>query len=343
MNENEEIKLKKNNLITVLVPIYNKEKFLPNFFNSILKQKDKNFNIIFLDDKSTDNSLKITKDFKNNFSHLINMKIIELEKNGGLANARNILIENCKTDYFLFLDPDDLIYKNALFYFNQKIQNNEYELVYSKFSLFFKKIKLLNFATYNYNRRLNWKIAKNSNGYKNFQGFFWNILINRKWFLSLNLSCKKGYTFEDFPVTTIMFLLSKNFGFTNKKTYKYCLNLNGLSLKLSKSKILGIAHNLDFLNNEIIKRELIDEYTKNYEWYFLKAFFVSLFYWKKYKFYKKNTKEYKDSILYFFEIAKKHNLINKLKKYKSWYSFLLKNSLYNYEKVYKLYNENNKK
>lgn len=91
-------------LVSIIVPLYNKEKYIDRCICSILEQTYKNFEILVIDDGSTDNSLKILKErFKDE-----RIKIFEKE-NGGASSARNLGIANCKGDKVLFIDADDYI------------------------------------------------------------------------------------------------------------------------------------------------------------------------------------------------------------------------------------------
>lgn len=104
------------NLISVIVPVYNIEKYLPRCIDSILDQTYKNWEAIFINDGSTDNSLKILEEYKKRDERI---KIID-KKNAGSGAARNDGIETSKGKYIVFLDSDDWYEKNFL----EKLYNN---------------------------------------------------------------------------------------------------------------------------------------------------------------------------------------------------------------------------
>lgn len=109
------------NLISVIVPVYNIEKYLPRCIESILDQTYKNWEAIFINDGSTDNSLKVLKEYKKRDERI---KIID-KKNAGSGAARNDGIENSKGEYIAFLDSDDWYEKNFLEkLYNNLIENN---------------------------------------------------------------------------------------------------------------------------------------------------------------------------------------------------------------------------
>lgn len=92
-------------LISVIVPVYNVEKYLRECLDSILNQTYKELEIIVVDDGSTDNSGKICDEYEKNFN---NIKVIH-KKNEGLGFARNTGMANIHGEYVTFIDSDDYV------------------------------------------------------------------------------------------------------------------------------------------------------------------------------------------------------------------------------------------
>ncbi len=122
-------KEKDENLISVIVNCYNGEKFLKTCIESILQQTYRNLEIIFWDNKSTDNSKKILKNFSDNRIHYF-----EAEKFTKLYEARNLAIKKAKGQYIAFLDVDDWWLPEKL---EKQItlfqKDNSLKMVYSNF------------------------------------------------------------------------------------------------------------------------------------------------------------------------------------------------------------------
>ncbi|MGZ9432211.1 glycosyltransferase family 2 protein [Mycoplasma sp. 613B] len=326
------------NKLSILIPCFNKNKYYKRVFKCLIKQTDKRFDLVFLNDSSTDNTLEILNEFKNKYDDLFNIKIINLEKNGGLANARNILINNCDTEYFLFLDPDDLITKNAIFEFNKPIySSHKYDIITAHFSLIFKNIPILNLAK---TKILTKPKYKNNIEYTQDQlAFIWNKAINRDWFLNLDISFLVGYNYEDFPISFISLLSTINSYHINKKTYKYDLNLQGLSKKHNIKKIVSITKNLDFLYSELKKRNIFNVYKENIEKYFIRKVFTHIF-WAHHNLNKEN--EFQIVLIDFYNILEKYQIDERIIKYKTKFFSLFNIAFSNYEKLrYKKYNLEN--
>lgn len=109
-----------NIVLSVIIPVYNAEKFLPAVFKCIEK-KSKDIEVIFVDDGSTDSSGKLCNEFRKQSS---NVKYI-YQENTGVSAARNIGIENAKGDWIIFLDSDDFMTEKWNDILVESIQKND--------------------------------------------------------------------------------------------------------------------------------------------------------------------------------------------------------------------------
>ena len=96
-------------LLSVLMPVFNSEQFVAEAINSILNQTFTDFEFLILDDASTDKSFKIIKDFEKKDSRI---KVFKNEKNLGVVESRNKLINLSKGKYIAWLDSDDIAIEN---------------------------------------------------------------------------------------------------------------------------------------------------------------------------------------------------------------------------------------
>ena len=114
-------------LVSIIIPIYNVEKYLTKCIESVINQTYKNLEIILVNDGSTDNSKEIIDKYS-----LIDSRIKVInKKNGGLSEARNAGIEIAKGDYIGFLDSDDWIELNMYEKLYKYIkQENTYHILF---------------------------------------------------------------------------------------------------------------------------------------------------------------------------------------------------------------------
>ena len=133
-------------IISIIVPIYNGEKYLEECIDSILKQTFKDYELILVNDGSTDNSLKICKDYSKRDKRI---KIID-KNNGGASEARNAGIDIAKGDYIGCVDSDDVIHPQM------------YEILYNKIIEYNADIAICNYIKI-YNDKYKIKDINNDN------------------------------------------------------------------------------------------------------------------------------------------------------------------------------------
>ena len=115
----------KNIKFSIIIPVYNSEKYIRGCLDSIFSQTYKNIEVIAVNDCSTDNSLEILKEYNE-------IKIFSTKVNSRQGAARNIGIEKSTGDYILFVDADDALYrKDVIEKLAEKINNcNRPDIIY---------------------------------------------------------------------------------------------------------------------------------------------------------------------------------------------------------------------
>jgi len=117
------------NKISLICSNYNSDKWIDEYLQYVNNQIFKEFDIIFVDANSTDQSLEKIKNYK--FDSKINKKIIQSDRRIGLYEAWNIAIRNCTTEYVMNYNTDDMLYNNAILIYNNHLINNpEIDLFY---------------------------------------------------------------------------------------------------------------------------------------------------------------------------------------------------------------------
>lgn len=114
----------KNCVVSVIVPIFNAEKYIKKGIESLLNQTTKDIEIVLVDDGSTDNSGKICDQYKK----FPNIKVIHKE-NGGLCTARNAGLKHAEGKYISFMDADDYMDLNAYEEIINVLENNDIDIL----------------------------------------------------------------------------------------------------------------------------------------------------------------------------------------------------------------------
>ena len=125
-----------NKTVSIIVPVYNSEKYLKRSIESILNQTYKDLEIIIIDDKSTDNSKKIIQKYASSDNRI---RAFYSEVNHGVSRSRNIGLKSISGDYVMFMDSDDYIVPeaiermvNASIKYDADIVDNYHLIIYSK-------------------------------------------------------------------------------------------------------------------------------------------------------------------------------------------------------------------
>lgn len=126
-----------NNIrFSIIIPVYNVEKYLSECIDSVLHQNFSNYEIILVDDGSTDSSGQICDEYAQKYS---NIKVIHKE-NGGLSDARNFGIKEAKGEYLMFLDSDDFWEGTTILSDLSKIIDEEKsDLIINEIATFFEE------------------------------------------------------------------------------------------------------------------------------------------------------------------------------------------------------------
>jgi len=117
-------------LVSIIMPLYNAEKFVSASIFSILSQTYENWELIVVDDCSTDNSFTIVQEFRKQDSRI---QLHQMSENSGVAKARNHALKVAKGKYISFLDSDDIWKPEKLYTQITFMQNNELALTYSSY------------------------------------------------------------------------------------------------------------------------------------------------------------------------------------------------------------------
>lgn len=241
-------------MVSVIVPIYNVEKYLKQCIESILNQTFYDFELILVEDGSPDSCCKICDNY-----HLLDSRIVVIHKeNGGLSDARNAGLEIAKGEYIVFVDSDDWIEPQYLEILYNKISEYNADIVICGYYItdengnIEKNIVTKKEYILDSNQALN-ELVKD----KKIENYAWNKIY--KYSLFKNIRYPVGKIFEDIYTTYKLFLLASKIGVINFSLYNYRHRLGSIMSGLSISRQNAIfdaqMHRFDDLapRKELIK------------------------------------------------------------------------------------------
>ena len=289
---------------SLIIPVYNVEKYLEKCLKSILDNTYKNYEVIIVNDGSTDNSEKIIKENLNKFEDITYIK----QKNKGLSSARNEGVKKSKGDYICFIDSDDYIEKDMLEVLNNNLKDNpdilrfQIREVYNDKSIDINEIP---FNTTNSNDAFS-KIVKYK--YIEISPLY---IYKASFFKENNFSFKEGIYHEDFALIPIVIASCKSIKSISYIGYNYVIRDGSIMRSSDKNKIIKKMDDSLLAFNQAIhilnKMENKDEF---------KNFYANSILDKYYSLDKNLKKEYKEKIkkLNVFSYMLTNNFKRKIKK-----------------------------
>ena len=224
-------------MISVIVPVYNVEKYIEKCLKSLVEQTLKNIEIIIVNDGSTDNSKKIISKFAEKYS---NIKYYE-KTNGGLSSARNYGIKYANGEYVAFLDSDDYVEKNLYELMYKKALQENSDMVECDFiwEYYGKNGEIVK------TKKDKRKKFKTLNQYvKNARVVAWNKLIKKQIIDDFNIRFPEGLIYEDIEFFYKLFPHLNKISYVNIYGIHY-VQRNGSILNSNPEKIGDIFKILD--------------------------------------------------------------------------------------------------
>lgn len=225
--------MNKTPLVSIIIPVYNVEKYLERCIQSVRSQTYNNIEIILIDDGSPDNSPMICDRFR----ELDERIIVVHKKNGGLSDARNAGVQISKGDYITFIDSDDLVSEDYISYLLNLCEKNGADISCCNYLRFSDDLPV---DTIKYQEK---SIVLSP--IETCEGLFsqyYDILVTACWKLYKSSIIKSypfpvGYTHEDEATTFKFYYNANRTVIGNKPCYKYYQNPN--SITKSEKKLNG--------------------------------------------------------------------------------------------------------
>ena len=236
-------------LISVIIPIYNVEKYLEKCSNSVISQTYKNLEMIWVEDGSPDDCGEICDNYKNKDNRIVVLH----KKNGGLSDARNQGINIAKGKYITFIDSDDYVENNYIDYLYKLIK--KYNTKVSVCSYYIEKEgkKKIDFGEKYYEEKLNTEQAlERMLCEKGFSVSAWAKLYKKDLFEKINFPV--GKLCEDNGTTYKIIEQCDYVAYGNEAKYYYIQRNNSIMNSNFNIKKLDLIELTDIMAEELIKK-----------------------------------------------------------------------------------------
>lgn len=260
--------------ISIIVPVYNVEKYLEKCLDSLVNQTLNDIEIILINDGSTDKSQNIINTYVNEYPNLIKCFIKE---NGGMSDARNLGLKNATSEYISFIDSDDYIEKDMLEKMYNKAKENNYDIVFCNVNIIYpdktilKKSELVH--TIN---KLN--INNKKHLLLNCYPVVWNKIYRKDFLLNNTYEkeglFKKGVWFEDARMLYKMIPHINSASVVDENFYNYIQRPKSITYTYSE-RLYDILSNLDNIIDYYKEHNLYNEYKDELEYIYVNYLFAT--------------------------------------------------------------------
>lgn len=262
--------------ISVIIPVYNVEKYLDKCIQSLLNQTITELEFIFVNDGSPDNSASIIKKYQKKDKRI---KLIEKE-NGGQASARNLGLRHASGEYIAFLDSDDYVLENMYEVLYNRAKKDDLDIVICNYFLAYpnKIEKNINNVTKNKEK----VITKEE--YITLSPCPWNKIIKREYLKKSNFTFPEGIIYEDFASIPLLGLGNPKTVYINKHLHYYVQSDSStMRNKEYKSKYEDIFIAAKYLYNNMIDKGNNKELEYMLAYHFLYLGSLNFYKYQKYE------------------------------------------------------------
>lgn len=287
---------------SIIIPMYNTEKYIDKCLSSIFNQTFKDYEVIVVNDGSSDRSVEIAQTYK---CTIIN------QKNQGLSVSRNNGVKKAKGDYIIFIDSDDFIEKDLLKEINKSLKNDpdivRFQVQDVKDNKVISKYHEKPFTGF-YGVRAFTEIAK-----YHYVENAWTYAIKRKFYIKENFKFADGMIHEDFGLIPLVIMKSSIVNSIDYIGYNYVQRPSSImssnDYEKIKKKVEDVYEHYKYLIKEIDKTDLDFKVFKSF---ISNSLIIKICNLEKddYKEYKNKLKE--DKV---FDNLLDDTLIRKIKKY----------------------------
>lgn len=243
--------------ISLVIPVYNVEKFIKKALDSVLDQTFKDYEVIMVNDGSTDNSLNILKDYANKYE---NFHLVD-QNNCGQGKARNNAIKVAKGEYIAFLDSDDFLAPDFFEVLYKNATKNDADISCCNYYLYYDKSCKKVYMPFTAKTGIysNQVALKKLILDTTFHFFLWNKLFKRSLFTENNVTFYDMY-FEDVATCPKLFYYANKVAFENKPLYYYRRHSGSTLSLIDAPKTNDFIKSLGIIRNFLEEKNIYNKY-----------------------------------------------------------------------------------
>lgn len=256
--------------ISVIVPVYNAEKYLEACLDSLINQTKKEIEIIAINDGSKDNSLQILKEYELKYPKLIR---VLSQENQGLSVTRNNGIKASKGKYVFFVDSDDAVKSDILEKLWNKVKEYEYDLIAYDVELIYPDKTVVVKSGISEDKKELTKEDKN----RLFQDMYcvaWNKLYKKELFSDENMLFTPKIWFEDVLVLHKLIPNLKSIAHVDFAGYEYYQRENSITYTYSE-KLIDIHFVMESILKYYKDANFYDEYKEELEYMYVRYMYAT--------------------------------------------------------------------
>lgn len=245
--------------VTIIVPVYNVEKYLRESLDSAINQTYKNIEILVIDDGSKDSSGLICDEYAQKDNRI---KVFHQE-NAGLSGARNTGLKHATGDYIMFLDSDDTFEKKACEALVEYIEETNADYVIGNYTNMDEDGTIWDKPVFDKNKYEKFKlsITDYENSFYIMNSGVWNKIFRKSFLDEIGVLFEERLPAEDAIFTTFCFIKSKNVYYLPEVVYDYRLRYSdSISTNCSKNYFMGINKAYRIIYNNFKKYNHLDYY-----------------------------------------------------------------------------------
>ena len=249
--------------VSVIVPVYNVEKYIEKCLSSLVNQTLRDIEIIVVNDGSPDNSQKIIDKYAKKYSNIKSFT----KKNGGLSDARNFGLKYASGEYIAFVDSDDYVKLDMYEKMYDKAKENNFDMVVCDIDYLYPD------KTLRVSSGLEDDTTNIKDVYLNTHPAAWNKIFKKELFEN-DVYFKKNVWFEDVEFIYRMLPYIKSIGVV-KEDFNQYVQREGSITSIVNKKIYHYIDNMNGIIDFYKKRKLYDEYQKELEYAYVRYIYAT--------------------------------------------------------------------